>query len=49
MKIPLDFFLRLMQNFLNDIELSDLAEKFDNYVEVEEDDFVKRLVIIHIG
>lgn len=41
MKIPLDFFLRLMQNFLNDIELVDLAAKFDNYFEVEEDDYVR--------
>ena len=39
MKIPLDFFLRLLENFLDELELSDISKKLKKYYETPEEDY----------
>ena len=39
MKIPLDFFLRLIQEMLNDLDCEDVAKKINKHFEIPEDDF----------
>ncbi len=39
MKIPLDFFLRLIQEMLNDLDCEDVAKKIYKHFEIPEDDF----------
>ena len=40
MKIPLDFFLRLMKGMADDLELEDVSKKIKKHFQVEEEDFV---------
>ena len=39
MKIPLDFFLRLIQEMLNDLDCEDVAKKINKHFETPEDDY----------
>ncbi|MCQ2818968.1 MAG: hypothetical protein MJ252_17015 [archaeon] len=45
MKIPLDLFLRLVQNLCNDLNLTKLAGKFNKYLDRPEEDFVSIFII----
>lgn len=42
MKIPLDFFLRLVQKMANSLKLEDLNKAIKNHLELPEDAFVRK-------
>ncbi len=51
MKIPLDYFLYIVKNFLDDLDLKDVTKVLDKHIEIPEKEYViiKIYKIILIG
>jgi hypothetical protein len=41
MKIPLDYFLYIIKNFLDEVGLKDVTKILKNHIEIPDEEFVK--------